>query len=369
MPAGFASGRRQDRVPWKQIKEHTADFIDARYLPEQPLVSQVPPIDDPSDMKKEQVVRLIEHWRRPVPGSDLFRFRNVLVNSKTNELTPALYEDSLGPHTIGKSSQALNVVVESGRDWDEEYQAMQFSPGPDDVNMHDSSNMVDARPEPVIDPQLLMISQPTVQPPTQGAKSKKPTKAKAGRKAKSKATQKKKQPVVIPDELPEAPIESRPRPKPQPKNPHLMGQSTGLQLESVGLPGPTSVFQPTGDQPAQSADIPPPADHPVHTADIPPPADHPVQSAVISPPAAAQSAPVSTPADQPNQSGPAQSEALDQSGRGKRQPVKRKLDACIALQFREAEEREAKDREKLLKRKAQNVVQGEGSKGKRQRIN
>ena len=76
--------------------------------------------------------------------------------------------------------------------------------------------MHDARPEPVIDPQLLTgtISPLTVQPsldgPTQGAKSKKPTKAKGSRKAKSKAPPKKKQPGVIPDELPDMPIDSRP---------------------------------------------------------------------------------------------------------------------------------------------------------------
>jgi len=366
MPAGFASGRRQDRVPWKQIKEHTADFIDARYLPEQPPISREPPIDDPSDMKKEQVVRLVEHWRRPVPGSDLFRFSHVLVNSKANELTPALYEDSLGPHTIGQSSQALNVVVESGRDWDEEYQAMQFSPGPDDVNMHDSSNREDARPEPVIDPELLRISQPTQQPsldgPTHSTKSKKPTKAKGSRKAKSKATQKKKkQPAVIPDELPVEPIDSRPRPQPRPKNPHLMGSHAGLQSESVEFPGPTSAPH---DQPAQSAVIPPPADHPVQSAPV-------TQLAPVRTQAdqSAQLAPVSAPADQSAQSRPGPPH-LDQSGRSKRQPVKRKVDACIALQEKEAEEREAKDREKLLKRKARNVVQEEeGSKGKRQRIN
>ena len=44
-------------------------------------------------MKKEQIVRLLEHWRRPVPASDLFRFSKVLANSKTNEMMSALYSD------------------------------------------------------------------------------------------------------------------------------------------------------------------------------------------------------------------------------------------------------------------------------------
>jgi hypothetical protein len=51
-------------------------------------------IDDPSDMKKEQIVRLLIHWRRPVAACDLFRFSIVLVNCKTNETTPANYKTS-----------------------------------------------------------------------------------------------------------------------------------------------------------------------------------------------------------------------------------------------------------------------------------
>jgi hypothetical protein len=45
-------------------------------------------------MKKEQIARLLEHWSRPVPGSDTFRFAVVLVNSKGNETMAALYQDS-----------------------------------------------------------------------------------------------------------------------------------------------------------------------------------------------------------------------------------------------------------------------------------
>jgi hypothetical protein len=54
--AGFASGRQHERVPWKQLKEHTDDFIDDKYLPSQPTIDAgVAPIEDPSDMKKEQI--------------------------------------------------------------------------------------------------------------------------------------------------------------------------------------------------------------------------------------------------------------------------------------------------------------------------
>lgn len=91
MLLGFASGRKHDRVPWKQIKEHTGSFIQPDYLPEP--TDGVTQLEDPSDMKKEQIARLLEHWSRPVPGSDIFRFSVVLVNNKTDETMAALYKD------------------------------------------------------------------------------------------------------------------------------------------------------------------------------------------------------------------------------------------------------------------------------------
>ena len=91
MLLGFASGRKHDRVPWKQIKEHTGSFIQPDYLPEP--TDGVTQLEDPSDMKKEQIARLLEHWSRSVPGSDIFRFTVVLVNNKTDETMAALYKD------------------------------------------------------------------------------------------------------------------------------------------------------------------------------------------------------------------------------------------------------------------------------------
>ena len=169
--------------------------------------------------------------------------------------------------------------------------------------------------------------------------------------------------------------------------------TSGLQSESVALPGPTPAANiPPPPHPVQSAAISlraeqtqsapvtAPTDQSAQSAPISAPTDHSAQSAPVSEPAdqSAQSGPVGGPADQSVQSGPVSGPdqsglappELDQSGRGKHQPVKCKLDACIALQFKEAEEKEAKDRERLLKRKARNIVQEEeGSKGKCQRIN
>jgi len=159
---GFASGRRQDRVPWKQIKEHTADFIDDRYLPDS--IDDTAVIDDPSHMKKEQITRLLNHWQRPVPGSDLFRFSHVLVNSKTDSMTPALYEDSLGPlirpQNGGVIADAPTPIEGGASDWDAEYEGLRSTPPvTDDVNMNpDESDLM----SPTLDfePELAALLSP-----------------------------------------------------------------------------------------------------------------------------------------------------------------------------------------------------------------
>ena len=61
-------------------------------------MENVQQIEDPSDMKKEQIGRLLEHWRRRVSASDLFRFSHVLVNTKTDEIMCALYTDPFVSH-------------------------------------------------------------------------------------------------------------------------------------------------------------------------------------------------------------------------------------------------------------------------------
>src|SRR5882762_1659131 len=109
--SGFASGRTQDRVPWKQIKENTDYFVDPKYLPEP--MDGVPQLDEPSEMKKEQIIRLLDYWKRPVHASELFRFSHVLVKSKTEETTTALYTDSFaGLYSL--TSNGEDAGVDSG---------------------------------------------------------------------------------------------------------------------------------------------------------------------------------------------------------------------------------------------------------------
>ena len=84
-----------------------ANFIDACYLPAAMMpntMEKVVQLEDPSDMKKEQIVALLEHWRRPVPGNNLFRFSHILVNSKSREMECTLYNNSLGPQSLPQNS-------------------------------------------------------------------------------------------------------------------------------------------------------------------------------------------------------------------------------------------------------------------------
>jgi hypothetical protein len=159
-------------------------------------------------MKKEQIVRLVEHWRRPIPACDLFRFSHVLINSKTDATTPALYEDSLGPNIVAQTRPHIGADTESGTStqprtmastlgWDDEYRAanpLRFSPGPDGINMHDNDQPgQDSQLEQVIDPRLIGLSHAgegiSVAPPVPSKnKNKKTTKAK-GKAAGQKKTQ------------------------------------------------------------------------------------------------------------------------------------------------------------------------------------
>jgi len=106
-------------------QNHTADFIDDIYLPEVMINSgdQVAPLEDPSDMQKEQITRLLKHWRRLVPGSDLFKFSHVLVNGKSGEMAPALYTNSLGPRSLPQNAlpSATNEPATGATTWDAEY--------------------------------------------------------------------------------------------------------------------------------------------------------------------------------------------------------------------------------------------------------
>lgn len=369
--AGFASGRRHERVPWKQIKEHTADFIDDEYLPAQPTTDvRVAPIDDPSDMKKEQIARLVEHWRRPIPACNLFRFSHVLVNSKTDATTPALYEDSQGPHTVAQTRPHIGADTESGEStqprtmattlgWDEEYRAanpLQFSPGPDDINMHDYDQPgPDSQLEQVIDPQLIgqshtgegILVEPTAPLVASKNKNKKQTKApaKAAGKKKAETRPRAKNTSAMPDDVevpePTTTVE-KPRPRPRPLNPRLMPANSRMDHADSAVPdesGDPREFQPAPPQMA-------PTMPPVHET----PAD--TNLAEMAPPELNLTGPPH-PALADLNSTEAESTEL---GRPRHQPVKRKLDACLTLQFKAAEEKEAREREKLLARKRKGVA-------------
>jgi hypothetical protein len=318
-------------------------------------------------MKKEQIVRLVEHWRRPIPACDLFRFSHVLINSKTDATTPALYEDSLGPNIVAQTRPHIGADTESGTStqprtmastlgWDDEYRAanpLRFSPGPDGINMHDNDQPgQDSQLEQVIDPRLIGLSHAgegiSVAPPVPSKnKNKKTTKAK-GKAAGQKKTQTRpraKNPTVMPDdvELSEPTVE-KPRPRPRPLNPHLMPDNS-MDRTASAPPDQSSNARECQPAPPQIAPTAPPVNE--VPAEIPP-----TPSAEM-PPA------------ELNLTGPPHSALADlnptevestELGRPRRQPAKRKLDACLALQFKEAEEKEAREWEKLQARKRKGVA-------------
>jgi hypothetical protein len=111
-------------------------------------------------MKKEQIARLLEHWSRPVPGSDTFRFAVVLVNSKGNETMAALYQDSFttasshpGDHTGGNPTNPTSAPP-----WSPQIDPALLGDDPIDpaVYIDDPTDPASAPPwSPQIDPALL----------------------------------------------------------------------------------------------------------------------------------------------------------------------------------------------------------------------
>jgi hypothetical protein len=333
-------------------------------------------------MKKEQVARLVEHWRRPIPANDLFRFSRILVNSKTDSTMPALYQDSLGPHTVAQPGQAVIELggstemgpIESGAatlDWDAEYRAanvVEFSSGTDDINMHgDVEPGLDLQLEQVIDPALIGLTHtgqqisPTVQ------MKKQPTKAK-GRPGKQKPKIMRQSGANTPSEVepaePTATVD-KPRPKPRPLNPHLMPNNFEYsapadELSETGeilaaQPKPTSTVipvqyasaQPNLDVPTACTDQPTPfqcePDQSGLAGELLPASLQPRSLSAVQPPA--EVTPAAMHSVQPSLA-VVQSEP-DASGRPRRQPPKRKLDPYLTWEIKDAEQKAEQERAKL----------------------
>ena len=330
--SGFASGRRQDRVPWKQIKEHTSDFIEAKYLPDEVFVAdpkdRLPQLDDPSDMKKEQVTRLLDHWRRPVAGSDLFRFSHVLVNSKADEMTPALYTDSLGPQTLPQNARpaapvSIPVHAATHLDLDEEYhnanpeEEYQFSPGPDgDVNMSQLQPIDDM----TIDPVLRQVEPPAPKSGPTG-RGRKPA-PKAPKKNKPKPKKSNPKPSAKAGEAPDVNEATDPAPIPRPKPKPVTKKQTAKAGEA-----------PDDNEATGPAPIPRPKPKPVTKKQVP--------HADVSQPDLSPAVPQPDPSTAPEDTHSGNINSDEPAGRSRR-PMKRKLDAYSAWEAKDAAEKARK---------------------------
>ena len=292
-------------MPWKQIKEDMANFIDARYLPAPVMpnaAEQVVQLEDPSDMKKEQIVALSEHWRRLVLGSDLFRFSHILVNRKSREMEHALYDNSLGPQSLPQNSVP----------------SASTQPAPVDTaypNSNSGNELRGSRP-PDIDPAQLEPKEHSEGPDV--------------------------------DKAPDPPLDGTgPQPKPGPTNwPPDIDPAQGEQGEQSEGPdfdrAPDQPLNGTGPQPR-----PRPKDGQSDLLDRQ--NMHAVPTAQYSHPAATNVLHTIQRAANHFHQGDSASQIEDALGQPCREPNKRKLDACLTIQFEATEKQRERGLEKLEK--------------------
>ena len=109
---GFGWEWHQVWVLWKQIKEYMAKFIHLIHLPTN-SGDQVTQLEDPSNIKKEQIIVLLEHWRRPALASDLVWFSHVL---QYFTLLPIVQVDSAQTPSSLRTVWAVLVKYEESED-------------------------------------------------------------------------------------------------------------------------------------------------------------------------------------------------------------------------------------------------------------
>lgn len=300
-------------------------------------VSEVSQLEDPSDMKKEQITQLLEHWRRLVPGSDLFKFSHVLVNSKSGEMAPALYTNSLGPRSLPQNA-VINEPVTGAATWDAEYRSAHPQPEDDPGFIPGPDKCADpAAPGELSSPEPDAPSQPNQLRPTPAVKPRaKKSRAKPKQKAASRSAKKS---LVGPTGGNGPMVPTGPRPKPKPKNPHarFVPHDSAVHKSDTG---PTSVDRNLDPEP----------------------------EAALSQPAAISNVSDMIPSAAVQGNQVSQVEGV--LGRSRRQPHKRKLDACLTIQFEAAEKEKEKEQAKLDKMRADKLAKRDargGQPAKRQR--
>ena len=250
-------------------------------------------------------------------GSDLFRFSHVLVNSKADEMTPALYTDSHGPQTLPQNARpaapvSIPIPAATNLDWDEEYQnanplpdEYQFSPGPDgDVNMSHAQPIDDMN----IDPALRPAKPPAPKSAPTGRGRKPAPKKKTNPKPKKKKSNSK--PTAKAVEAPDVGTSPAPLPRPKPK------PVTKKQVAQTDVSQPDLSVTP-------AVPLPDPSGAPDDT-----------QSGNIA-------VPLPDPSGAPDDTQSGNINSDEPAGRSQR-PVKHKLDAYTAWEVKDAAEKARK---------------------------
>ena len=284
-------------------------------------------------MKKEQITRLLEHWRRLVPGSDLFKFSHVLVNSKSGEMAPALYTNSLGPRSLPQNDLPMvtNEPATGAATWDAEYRNSnlpagddsRFSVGPD-INMSTEPADVEGREQASPEPDQVEFDllPPAPVPKPRAEKS----------KGKPKQTAPAKKSVLVPTAGNGPLVSSHPRPKPKAMNPQatLVRHGSAAHQSVNGNCSPPSVD-------AASENI-------TQTTLSPQPAT--MSNVADTIPLAAVDL----------QQGDQGEQIEGVLARSRRQPKKRKLDPCLVFQFEAFDKEMEREQAKLDKVRAERLM-------------
>ena len=97
----LATGRASNTVPWSTMSANIADFVDARYWPNNISIQY------PCNMKCHEIITFFQHMsmrQEKYPASDVFRFKQVLLQKV---IVKATYSKSKNSETSQRGKRTL----------------------------------------------------------------------------------------------------------------------------------------------------------------------------------------------------------------------------------------------------------------------